>query len=167
MNQKLALAVMIATLSGTAWAAGGTSSSAEEAQSQGTQSGAVQQEQGQEQAQEQSTPMDIGSDGVRKVQQALKEAGHDPGKADGIWGPETQEAVRDFQQAQGLEATGDLNEETLAALGLGTLPEEKARSAKPTEPSTPTQPEVGQESSPEAAESSEAQSQESSETQKQ
>ncbi|MBI4526843.1 MAG: peptidoglycan-binding protein [Deltaproteobacteria bacterium] len=55
---------------------------------------------------------------VKKAQQALKEKGHDPGPVDGIIGPRTQAALKAFQQAQGLNASGQLNDETKQALGL-------------------------------------------------
>jgi len=56
---------------------------------------------------------------VTQVQQRLQAEGHAAGAIDGMWGPATQQGVLEFQQAQGLEASGQLNEETLAALGIG------------------------------------------------
>jgi peptidoglycan hydrolase-like protein with peptidoglycan-binding domain len=55
---------------------------------------------------------------VRQVQQELKEKGHDVGSVDGIYGPQTQQAVMEFQRAQGLPRSGRLDGETLSALGL-------------------------------------------------
>jgi peptidoglycan hydrolase-like protein with peptidoglycan-binding domain len=55
---------------------------------------------------------------IKRVQEALKEKGHDPGPVDGILGPRTSEALKQFQQANGIEATGTLNAETKAKLGL-------------------------------------------------
>lgn len=55
---------------------------------------------------------------VRNVQQQLNEKGVKAGPVDGIWGPKTQQGVRQFQQNQGLEATGQLNGATLSALGI-------------------------------------------------
>lgn len=55
---------------------------------------------------------------VRQVQEKLKQEGYQVGPVDGIWGPRTQSAVREFQQAEGLEATGELNQQTLAALEI-------------------------------------------------
>lgn len=49
---------------------------------------------------------------VRQVQEHLKAAGFDPGPVDGSMGPQTQQALREFQEAQGLPATGRLDEET-------------------------------------------------------
>jgi peptidoglycan hydrolase-like protein with peptidoglycan-binding domain len=59
---------------------------------------------------------------VRGVQQELKSEGFDPGPVDGVWGPKTSGAVREFQKAQGLEASGQLNARTLAELGVGGGP---------------------------------------------
>ena len=52
---------------------------------------------------------------VRNVQQALRRDGFNIA-VDGIWGPKTQGALREFQQNRGLEATGDVNAQTMAAL---------------------------------------------------
>jgi peptidoglycan hydrolase-like protein with peptidoglycan-binding domain len=55
---------------------------------------------------------------VKKVQEALKEKGHDPGPIDGVMGPKTQEALRAFQQANNLKATGRIDSETAQKLGI-------------------------------------------------
>lgn len=59
-----------------------------------------------------------GSSTVREAQQALQEKGIDVGPVDGIWGPKTASAVREFQQRQGMTETGRLDRETLAALDV-------------------------------------------------
>lgn len=59
-----------------------------------------------------STPM------VRDAQQALNDRGYSVGPVDGIYGPSTEQAVRDFQRAQGLDQTGQLDARTLAALNV-------------------------------------------------
>jgi peptidoglycan hydrolase-like protein with peptidoglycan-binding domain len=56
---------------------------------------------------------------VREVQQALKQKGFDVGAIDGQMGPETQSALRDFQQSQGLPQSGNLDQQTLDKLGVG------------------------------------------------
>ena len=38
--------------------------------------------------------------------------------ADGIMGPQTQKALKDFQQQKGLDANGQLDQKTLSALGV-------------------------------------------------
>ena len=55
---------------------------------------------------------------VRSVQQALNDKGYNAGSVDGQWGPNTEDAVRRFQQASGLPQTGELEQSTLAALGV-------------------------------------------------
>jgi membrane-bound lytic murein transglycosylase B len=59
-----------------------------------------------------------GSEQVTAIQQALKDRGHDPGKIDGLMGPRTRAALREFQTAEGIEPTGRSDETTLAALGV-------------------------------------------------
>lgn len=73
-----------------------------------------------------------GNEDVKKVQQALKDKGQDPGAIDGILGPKTKEALRAFQQQQGLSATGTLDNQTKEALGLeqGGSSKSGARSSK-------------------------------------
>ena len=63
-------------------------------------------------------PMAASSQLVRSVQQQLQAKGVDPGPIDGMWGPQTHQGLRDFQQAEGLEPNGQLNGRTLAALGI-------------------------------------------------
>lgn len=57
-------------------------------------------------------------DDVKKIQQALINAGQDVGKAgiDGSLGPDTEKAVKAFQELNGLEVTGIIDEKTLEAL---------------------------------------------------
>ena len=67
-----------------------------------------------------AVPMTAGqsSDTVRAAQQALKDKGFDPGPVDGINGPQTQAAVKSFQEKQNLDADGHLGPKTLDSLGL-------------------------------------------------
>jgi peptidoglycan hydrolase-like protein with peptidoglycan-binding domain len=55
---------------------------------------------------------------VREVQQTLNQRGFERLGVDGMMGPRTQAAVRAFQRSQRLEPTGQLNRQTLIALGL-------------------------------------------------
>jgi peptidoglycan hydrolase-like protein with peptidoglycan-binding domain len=69
---------------------------------------------------------------IRRIQEALIRKGEDVGPVDGTWGPQSQTAVRNFQQKQRLAVTGDLNRETLQALGVdltGPAPTSGFRSA--------------------------------------
>jgi peptidoglycan hydrolase-like protein with peptidoglycan-binding domain len=59
---------------------------------------------------------------VRQVQQRLIDVGFPiRGGADGVFGAETEDAIRDFQEAQGYKVTGRTNPATLKALGLTNL----------------------------------------------
>ncbi len=55
---------------------------------------------------------------IRHVQSQLKSAGHDPGPIDGRMSERTSDALRSFQQQRGLQITGQLDAQTLAALGI-------------------------------------------------
>jgi hypothetical protein len=55
-------------------------------------------------------------DEVRAAQKALREKGFNPGPIDGMMGPRTNAAVREFQQKENLTATGQLDRETRARL---------------------------------------------------
>ena len=58
------------------------------------------------------------SDEVRQAQKKLNDLGYQTGQPDGVFGPRTQEALRNFQKAKNIEATGRLDEKTTSALGL-------------------------------------------------
>ena len=62
--------------------------------------------------------MTTGREDTRKVQEALKAKNYDPGPIDGRMGPKTQGALKDFQQASGLKATGQLDSQTAEKLGV-------------------------------------------------
>ncbi len=52
------------------------------------------------------------------MQRALTARNLYQGPADGIWGPKTESALRNFQTQSGLDATGQLNDPTARALGI-------------------------------------------------
>jgi photosystem II stability/assembly factor-like uncharacterized protein len=56
---------------------------------------------------------------VKEAQTALKAAGYEIDKADGVAGPRTVAALRQFQTDKQLPVTGTLDDTTLTALGLG------------------------------------------------
>lgn len=54
---------------------------------------------------------------IRRLQTALKDAGYDPGRIDGVLGSDTMAAVRSYQEAKRLP-TGQLTIETMNSLGV-------------------------------------------------
>ena len=105
------LAVGIAMASAAAFAGGDKHRSSQSSEQQNTQAPRDQQAQGQGTQQDQDT--------VKQAQEQLSSMGHDAGPADGIMGPKTQAAVKEFQQSKGLQASGRLDNQTLAALQTG------------------------------------------------
>ena len=61
-----------------------------------------------------------GSHSLQSAQQALQQDGYYKGKIDGKMGPHTRQAIRNFQQAKGLHASGHLDQKTLSALGVSS-----------------------------------------------
>jgi peptidoglycan hydrolase-like protein with peptidoglycan-binding domain len=58
------------------------------------------------------------NDLVRTIQEELIDAGVDPGEPDGRMGPQTRRAIRQFQAARDIPATGFLDRSTQEALGV-------------------------------------------------
>lgn len=108
LYQTLMVAVATTGLATGAWAEGYT-------QDQGSQN------QGAQMQSETNTQASVGIDSgrIENVQSKLQQEGYTV-SADGIWGPQTISALRDFQRENDLSVTGSLNNETLAALDLGT-----------------------------------------------
>ena len=55
---------------------------------------------------------------IREIQTVLIQRGILHGHADGIFGPDTREALITFQRKEGFEATGRIDTRTVSALGL-------------------------------------------------
>lgn len=64
------------------------------------------------------TTLTPGSSGgqVKRLQRALAQLGYSPGRVDGSYGPATENALKRFQQANGLQPDGVLGPKTLKAL---------------------------------------------------
>lgn len=95
----------------------------DQAQPQGQTTGSArhdQQNAQQEQTQNNQpiSPHNLGQDQVKQVQQALEKSGFKAGRVDGRWGPETASAVKQFQQSKQIQPHGQLDQQTLADLGL-------------------------------------------------
>jgi peptidoglycan hydrolase-like protein with peptidoglycan-binding domain len=59
---------------------------------------------------------ELSKEDVKFLQSVLKELGLDPGPVDGILGPKTSKALREFQKKRELPATGRPDEKTVRAL---------------------------------------------------
>jgi len=57
-------------------------------------------------------------DEIRKLQEALKAEGEAPGSTDGFMIRKTRAALKAFQKANGLKASGKLDEPTAEKLGV-------------------------------------------------
>jgi hypothetical protein len=55
---------------------------------------------------------------ITNVQQALQEQGYYQGELDGTFGPMTRDALLNYQRDNGLPVTGEIDQDTLAALGF-------------------------------------------------
>jgi peptidoglycan hydrolase-like protein with peptidoglycan-binding domain len=67
---------------------------------------------------QQISPQNLSRGKVRQVQQALDKNGFKAGPTDGRWGRETENAVKQFQQSKQIQANGQLDQQTVADLGL-------------------------------------------------
>jgi hypothetical protein len=84
-------------------------------------------------------------DKVKEVQEALKGNGFDPGTADGVIGPKTNQAIREFQKSKNLQATGRIDERTASALGVGDMSRGGGRSPSTSSSGTDKTGNVGSE----------------------
>ncbi|HLV66117.1 MAG TPA: peptidoglycan-binding domain-containing protein, partial [Polyangiaceae bacterium] len=113
-------------LGGTALAQdmAGESQQSPEMQGQQEQQPGSQQEPSAEQAQQQSGQVEVvaieelSSEQRKELQQKLKEQGHYQGAVDGVIGPKTETALREFQEQNQLEGDGQLTQETVQALDM-------------------------------------------------
>jgi len=62
------------------------------------------------------------SDGVYQLQTQLKGMGFDPGTADGVMGPRTKAAIKEFQKANGLTVDGIVGPQTATVLAASSSP---------------------------------------------
>jgi peptidoglycan hydrolase-like protein with peptidoglycan-binding domain len=100
MKAVLPLALIGALAVGTAYAAGGS-------QTKGLEGGSPQ------------TSMShsrMSQSQVKDLQSKLKQQGYYEGQVDGRIGPNTQQAIRQFQEDKGINATGTADPQTMAAL---------------------------------------------------
>ena len=62
--------------------------------------------------------LDLSSDDYRAIQTMLNAGGFDAGTPDGVWGNGSRNAMRAFQEQNGLAPTGAPDRATLEALGI-------------------------------------------------
>jgi hypothetical protein len=55
---------------------------------------------------------------VKEMQQTLQDEGHYHGKIDGVFGLRTRASIREFQKAENLPVTGQLDVQTASKLGV-------------------------------------------------
>ncbi|QOY86323.1 peptidoglycan-binding domain-containing protein [Paludibaculum fermentans] len=87
------------------------------------------------------TQQQPGEDRVREIQQALTEKGYNV-DVNGVWGPESTEALKKFQEDQNINnmsGRGKLDSLTLIALGLGPKREPPPQTAAPVQPKAATE----------------------------
>lgn len=105
----------VAVLPACSWfggGSGGSETSSAAAPSPNYSSAAPAQQQAE--AQQPVTP-----DTIRQVQQTLQQQGMYRARVDGVWGPQTEAAVRSYQQKNNLNASGQLDQQTMASLTQG------------------------------------------------
>jgi peptidoglycan hydrolase-like protein with peptidoglycan-binding domain len=74
------------------------------------------------------------ADRIKEIQMALAREGHYQGEPTGKWDPATVQAMKSYQTASGLTASGKLDAKTLQKLGLGS---DTAGQASPRTPASP------------------------------
>jgi len=67
----------------------------------------------------QGTNQQLSQNMIQGMQQKLQQEGYyKDGQVDGMMGPQTHQALQQFQQAKGLQASGQPDQQTMAALGI-------------------------------------------------
>src|SRR4051794_2134915 len=113
MVRKLSYLLLASATAVSLSAVAGGNQKQSQGQSDQTQAQSSQSSQGSQSTQSSQSP-----DVVKQAQEKLSAAGMDAGTADGKPGPKTQAAVKEFQQSKGIQGSGQLDRQTLAALGV-------------------------------------------------
>ena len=69
------------------------------------------------------------SDTVAEIQRELARRGFYDGPADGVYGPKTDAAIRDFEQAAGLRPSAEPNDMLLASIARSAIKAKPSRSS--------------------------------------
>jgi hypothetical protein len=75
-------------------------------------------QQNQRQAENVVRPSQLSKKQIRQIQESLNKKGFDAKHADGVWGRETADALRNFQKQNGLQGGGELTQHSLSQLGV-------------------------------------------------
>jgi len=110
--KRTVLIITIAFIAGLLVASQGLASDQYE-HGMASESGGMQMEQSQ---QSEMAAVQLNNDQIRELQQILNDKGYDVGMIDGVIGPGTEQAIRNFQQSEGLSVTGTPDKQTLQAL---------------------------------------------------
>src|SRR3954470_799348 len=57
---------------------------------------------------------------IADVQQHLQQLGYYKGRIDGVWGKQSRQAMAQFQRSQGMQASGQIDDQSLQALNSGS-----------------------------------------------
>lgn len=107
MKKALTLALLGALAVSPALARGGAEQRSEIQGGQQSQAGQTSQQR-----------LSLDQDTVRQLQEQLQSQGYDVGEVDGVLGPNTRQALTNFQRDQNLQASGQPDQQTMAALGI-------------------------------------------------
>jgi peptidoglycan hydrolase-like protein with peptidoglycan-binding domain len=110
MFRKIAIAALTLSSVGAIAAANDTSANTQSSSNQSYSS-----------SQSLGASSSVGDAQVTQIQQSLNAMGLNAGPVDGKMGPRTQAALRQFQQQKGLQASGQADQQTLAALSTGSM----------------------------------------------
>src|SRR6185369_5409532 len=92
--------------------------------------------------------VDLPPDDIRVIQRVLIERGVLHGEADGVWGPETREAITVYQRQQGIAITGSIDMRTVSSLGISSrLSQQASQSIQSQSSSTGAQTSTGTQTS--------------------
>ena len=75
----------------------------------------------------------LGRSNRRLIQQGLRNEGFDPGTPDGLFGPRTRAAIRDWQQSRGTSPTGNLNRAEAEFLRTAAAPPPASEASPPAQ----------------------------------
>jgi hypothetical protein len=87
--------------------------------------------------------VDLPPDDIRIIQHALIDRGLLHGDADGLWGPETREAITAYQRQQGIAVTGGIDMRTAFSLGVSGRLSQQANQSIQSQSSTDAQTSTG------------------------